>query len=327
MSFVRSSCCFAMVALLLAAPSAPVRAAGSDLGYDAVTKFLISQDAGTPAPGSFAADFAAASVTQKAPSGHMPFGLGKIVSSMQNVGTMMKNGTAQRRYIGSTKFRDDDLTTGTGDLTDCTARTITHIDFNAKTYHVTSMDQPAQPQHPSSGRPESPGPAPTDDGTKIALAITSKSLGPLTIDGVPTNGYLMNIKMTITRPTGETATTNEELTSYYSGTPEPFESCPGIHFSLPSGSSGGSSAGANSAAMAQMRTALAGLSSKGDSRFKVTTSGPPVPSGKLALWQMMRMKGADESAGGFGGVTERGNVHSLSDSDPAFSVPAGFSQV
>ena len=152
----------------------------------------------------------------------------------------------------------------------------------------------------------------------------TEAAGP-TIDGVATNGYVMNIKMTITKADGETATSNQEMTSYYSGMPEPFESCPGVHIPMPTSSG---SPGENAAAMAQMRAAMSALTTKnGDSRFKITPSGPPIPSGKLALWQMMRMKGADQNSGGFGLVTERGNVHPLSDSDPAFSVPAGFSQV
>ncbi len=128
-----------------------------------------------------------------------------MMAGMQNMGAMFEHGTAERHYYGTTKFRTDNLALGTGDITDCAARTLTHLDLNAKTYHVTSLDEPQAPPHPGHDN-AAPGPAATDDGTKIAIDLTTKALGPLTVEGVATNGYSMNMKMTVTKADGESST-------------------------------------------------------------------------------------------------------------------------
>jgi hypothetical protein len=320
-TLVSPSLTLAAIALTLAASPGGARAAGSDLGYDSVTKIQMAQSTSDApaAPGTFQTDFQAASNVPKSTAHGM---FGKMIANMQNMGTMFKTGTAERHYYGSTKFRTDNVGLGTGDITDCTARTLTHLDLNAKTYHVTSLDQP---ETPSSGSGHAaPGPAATDDGTKMAIDLTTRALGPMTIENVATNGYDMNMKITVTKADGESSSFNEDMVSYYSSMADPHTNCPEQHLSM----GPGAGAGAGGASMAQMMMAMQAINGKGsDSRFKITTSGPPLPGGKLAMWQLMSMKGAGGSGGGFGMEIERGDVHQLSDGDPAFSVPADFTKV
>jgi hypothetical protein len=288
-----------------------------------VTKFIMAQNSSgpPPAPGSFQPDFQTAS---SAPKGNAHGMFAKLMNASTNMMGAFKNGTAERHYYGSTKFRTDNVAIGTGDITDCTARTLTHLDLNAKTYHVTSLDQPQTPSS-GGGHSSAPGPSATDDGTKLAINMTTRSLGPMTIEGLATNGYAMDMKVTITKADGESSTSNEAITAYYAALADPHTSCPEPHMAMAMGGPGGSMGG-GAAAMEQMMMAMQAVNSKGDPRFKVTSSGPPLPGGKLAMWEFMTMKG-DNGQGGFGIETERGDVHQLSDSDPAFSPPPDFTKV
>jgi len=301
---------FAAAALPAGAP-----AAGPDNAYASVTRFASGGSGPAPAPGTFQADFQTASTPVSAPK--MPFGLGKMVGSMQNATAMFKNGLAQRTYVGTTKERIDSVAAGTADITDCTARTITHLDLNAKTYSVTSMDQPQAPS--SGGGHSAPGPAPTDDGSKYAIDMTTKALGPMTIEGVATNGYSINMKVTATKPTGETSSFNTEITTYYAGFAEPAFSCPGHLNFTPAGGPAGPS-------LMQTQMIMGAMGSKGNPRFTFTNSGPSVPGGRFSMWQMSTFAGQGRG-GAFNVVMERGNVSTVSDGDPVFSVPAGFTKV
>ena len=326
---------FAFMALSLAFnPLSTLAATG--VAYESVTKFSVGNSDGTvPAPGTFQADFqaaadAATSAGTNVPK--MPFGLGKMMAKAQGAIAALKSGTAEKHYIGITKERVDNVATQTGDITDCTARTITHLDLAKKTYSIESLDHPEATAPPASSRATAaPGPAPTDDGTKIAIAITTKALGPKTIEGVPTTGYDMNMKMTVSKPTGESSTTNMLMTAYYSALPDPTFSCHSKTF-YPAGAP--QSARAPSMAMyGMMMKAL--TTPKGDSRFTITNSGPSVPFGKLSMWsntQMGAAAGTTASANGTPSginiISERGDLKApLADTDPIFGVPAGFTKV
>ena len=301
--------------LVMGAPPLP---AAAGIAYDSVTKF-ISSDSPQPQPGTFDADFQTASTPLVQKGGLF----GKISSAMQNVGAMYRNGLAERRYIGTTKERTDLVAQNTADITDCTARTITHLDLNAKTYSVISMDQP-QTAHPSGPSHEAPGPAPTDDGTKMSIDVRTTALGPMTIESVPTNGYDMTMRVTTTKPTGESSTFNSSMKAYYSKYPEPHFSCASRNAMMPS----------RSAAMsaAQFDMIRQALNSKGNPRFSVTNSGPALPSGTMSMWDLMTMtgngsNGASSGNGAFAVETERGNIRSIGDTDAIFSVPPDFKKV
>ena len=317
MTLARISLAGAAFALAATASWTVAPAAGPGLAYDSVTRFQPGSQGSAPQPGNFQADFQTASTPQNS-TVHAPFGLGKMIAAAQNAGAMFKNGLAERHYVGTTKQRTDNVALGTADITDCVARTLTHLDLSAKTYSVTSLDHPATPST-SNGGGAAPGPMPTDDGTKVAIALTTRSLGPMQIENVATNGYNMNMKVTTTKPTGETATFNSEMTAYYSALAEPNVGCPQPRLATQPGPGGGSMA--NYALIMRALTA-----SKANSRFTVSSSGAPLPAGKFAMWETMTMTGADRG-GAIQIETERGDVHSIGDSDPIFSVPAGFTKV
>jgi len=64
-------------------------------------------------------------------------------------------------------------------------------------------------------------------------------------------------------------------------------------------------------------------STSADSRFRVSQSGPPLPRGKLAMYDAFTFGTTGQ---GMSFVTERGNVRAIGADDPAFSIPAGFTQ-
>lgn len=307
----------AAVALAATASGTLAPAAGPGLAYDSVTRFQPAGQGSAPQPGTFQADFQTASTPQNA-TVHAPFGLGKMIAAAQNAGAMFKNGLAERHYVGTTKQRTDNVALGTADITDCVARTLTHMDLNAKTYSVTSLDHPVAPSTSKSGG-AAPGPMPTDDGTKVAIAVTSRPLGAMRIENVATNGFDMNMQVTATKPTGETSTFNSGLTAYYSSINEPNVGCPQPRLAAQAGPGG--------ASMTNYVLIMRALTTpKGDPRFTVTNSGPALPAGKFAMWETMTMSGADRG-GAIQIETERGDVHSIADSDPIFSVPAAFTKV
>ncbi len=57
---------------------------------------------------------------------------------------------------------------------------------------------------------------------------------------------------------------------------------------------------------------------KGNPRFTVSSSGPALPVGMLSMWDLVTFNGERQASI----LTERGNVRSITDADPAFSVPA-----
>ncbi len=307
--------------------TAPASAANG-LAWDAVTKFMAS-DPSSLQPGTFAADFQTAS--QPAPQHGGMFA--KLQNAAEGAMAAFHNGTAEHHYTAGTKVRIDLIAQQTATILDCSARTLTTLDLKAKTYRVTSLDHPGTPA--SSGGPSRPEPRATDDGTKVAIALTTKSLGPKQIDAVNTNGYAADLKMTVTKPGQDPQTSDMTTNGYYTGTAMPSVQC---HEMMDTGSaqnrSGGanSSAGASSAAggamMASYTRAIAALrDSKGNPRFTVSASGPSLPVGDLALWELVTFQGQGSSAGkAFSVLTERGNVRPITDTDPVFSVPSDFTQ-
>ena len=308
--------CTALAAALAAGTFGPAPAATAGLAYDSVTKIKMGGDASSPQPGTFAADFDVASQPPKKHGGMF----GSVLNAAMGAQSMFQSGTAEHHYLAGSKERTDEIAMQTATITDCAARTITTLDLAKKTYRVTSMDQPTKYTAPE-GPSGTPGPRPTDDGTKVSVVLKTTSLGPKQLGPDPTNGYNLDMKMTSTKPNGDSQTSEMSMTSYYSNYPNPQLVCPRY---VASGASQGMMA-----PMAAYSAVSKALESNGkDARFKVSASGPPIPSGKLSLFDVMIPKGQAGSgpSGGFTMVMERGNVRGINDGDPAFGIPAGFTK-
>lgn len=299
-------------ATLVGAAFSPASAA-SGLAYDSVSKVSMGTDPSTLQPGNFEADFKTASDAKPLQSGGGMFGAIRQVSGAM---AAMKAGTAERHYIAGSKERVDDVAAQHATITDCAARTVTTLDLAKKTYRVETFDQiAAKGSSGSSGSSPHGAPAYKDDGSKVAMALTNTALGQKQIGGENTTGYKSDMKMTVTKPGGESHTGDMALTAYYSGKARPSISCPGTMGAL----------GASPQAAAMMSSyalAMRALMTPGNPRFSVTSSGPALPSGKLPLFEVM----TSEQGKGFAFLSERGNVRTINDSDPAFSVPSDFTK-
>src|SRR5580704_8205403 len=174
-----------VLALLAALPAG---AATSGLAYDSVSKFLTNKP--DIEPGDFDADFATASAIVTPPPnrggllGHVQNQLAQSMGSMAQI----QNGLAERVAIAGPRERTDYISLQKADILDCTARTITELDLRAKTYTVESIDAPP-PTQSTASRNNAPNPSATDDGTKIAVTVVNKALGPKQVGGVATDGY------------------------------------------------------------------------------------------------------------------------------------------
>ena len=306
----------AVAALVAGAQIAPAGAASSGLAFDSVSKFSAGGDPASFQPGSFESDFQTASQPAPAQShGGMFGGLANSLGGMNAMMHMMQAGTAERHYVAGSKERTDELASQSASIVDCAARTLTTLDLAKRTYRITSLDATPAPYHGNNG----PSPVATDDGTKVALTLTNKSLGSKTIEGLPTNGYNSHVQMTMTKPGQGPQTTDMNMLAYYSAYAQPEPVCPRPTYTATSGPP-------MMAGYSFLQRAL--HASNGDSRFSVNASGPALPSGKLSLFDLVTMGGQGQAQGhGMAIVSERGHVRAVSDNDPAFSVPAGFTKL
>jgi hypothetical protein len=295
---------------------APAGATGG-LAWDSVTKFSMSQTA--PQPGDFATDFKPAAQPPPATPDHGGmFGLGGMMAKAQAMGAMFANGMAQRHYAAGNLLRVDDPGSQTATITDCRARTLTTLNYADKTYRVESLDALDHgPSHAPSA-PSGPAPQTPQDNTKMNIVVTTSALGSKEFSGTSADGYQADMKITVIPESGDPKTMDMLMTSYFSGTAEPTQSC---YHAMEPGAMGRAAMnmGLMQHVMAAMRTP------KGDPRFTISASGPALPIGRLSLFTVFAPQ---SSKGGFTILTENGNVRPISDSDASvFAVPAGFTKV
>lgn len=310
-----------IAALALSLPAAPAPAlAATGMAWDSVTKMAPGDTA--PPPGNFSSDFAAASQPAQAPQGAGGMFGGMIppgaLAGAGGMISMMQNGFAQRNYVAGSLRRTDDVANRSATILDCSARTLTTLDLAKKTYRVTSLDAPRPPAGGGAGRPGG-GARFEDDGSKIAIQFTSTALGPKTIDAQPADGYQMALNTTITRPNGQSQSSQMQMTSYFSS------------FAIPAIACAGAAAAPMTPGLPLMgmyRQIMDAMQMPGsNSRISVSASGPPIPAGKFPLYTAIEPK-SQGGRGGFSMVLENGNLRQVSDTDKSiFGVPPEFTKL
>jgi len=311
-------CCRAIVAaLFLAFIPVGILAAPAGLAWDLVMRVAPNAGESSPQPGSFDDDFtAAASVAPLLPPG-APSGGGAgdqaaqtmaIGQSMGRMAQMMQSGVAMRQYVAGSKIRTDMLAMQTAMIFDCSARTLTFLDLNHKTYRVTSLNHSSG----SSQRGALSTPNPSEGSSRVAMTIDNVSLGQRQVSGLPSDGFRSTMTMTSTGSSGQSRTQNMTMTGYYSNYPDPSGTCAGDATARTPGRGGADMM----SGYAQLMRVLASAST--DPRYSLKQSGPPLPLGKLALYEAITYAGAPTF------LIERGHVRPVDASDPVFSVPPGF---
>lgn len=306
-----------VVGVLLRSPAGAAGSPGG-LAWDSVTKFAPGEDASALVPGSFDADYAAASQVQaQTKSGG---GLFAAIKQAESAGsemqTMMRSGFAERHYVAGSKERTDQVADQTATIVDCDARTITNLDLRAKTYRVTSMETATPDTH---SNPSSvPQVRPSDTNTKMAIALTNTALGSQVVGGVPTDGFRSDMKLTQTDSSGVSRTMNAQLIGYYTSRSNPEPSCSRMGMS---GNNAHPTAGMMLAA-SRFKQALSSAGS--DRRVSLSQSGPALPAGNFSMYDAVTVTMGNHGGATF--ITERGNVRPIDPNDPVFSVPSDFTQ-
>jgi hypothetical protein len=271
-----------------------------------------------PQPGDFTKDFqTAAQPPPAAPNAGGMFGLGGMMAKAQAMGAMFANGFAERHYAAGSLLRVDNPSAQTATITDCKARTLTTLNLAAKTYRVESLDALAHGSSGGSSASGQPAPQSSPDNTRMNIVLTTSALGSKTFGSTSADGYQSDMKITVIPENGDSKTMDMLMTTYYSATPEPSQSC--------SHASSFAAMGRAAMSVGLMQHVLTAMRTpKGDPRFTVSASGPALPVGKLSLFTVFAPQ---SNKGGFTILTENGNVHSISDSDASlFSIPAGFTK-
>jgi hypothetical protein len=308
----------AMLVALAPASASPV----TGMSYDEVMKFSTG-DVASVQPGDFESDFQTAS--QPAPpakGGGMFGGIAVAMQQAANAMAMFKTGLATRHYIAGAKERVDYPAMQQATITDCDARTIAKLDLKNKTYTLVSLDQP-MPTGVAGGR-SSGGNAPStsDDGSKIAIALTNRALGPRDVAGVNTDGYQSNVAMTVTRPNGDTGTSNMGLTEYLAKMSQVSLVCPAAGML---GATGPATMG-----MGQYAALMRAMSLSGKNpRFTMSATGPALPTNRFAMFLVVTFSG--QGRGGQSGTlaiaTQRGHVASVRSDNSIFQIPSDFTKV
>lgn len=305
----------------------PAQAAGG-LAWDQVTKF--SMDGTIPEP-NFEQDFQTASQppAQQAHGG-MFGGMTASLNAAMGAMQMFKTGIAERHYVAGNLERIDNLAQQTATITDCNARTITYLDLAKKTYRVVSMDQPSGAA-PAPRQGPQQRPSMQDDNTRFQMAYTSQALGPKQIDGINADGYKATMTITIIRPDEQPQTMNSNITEYVSSYAQPHQSCRAPHMGMRGGAGPGLGPGPMGAMSRNMDVSRmmneAMRTPSGDPRFTVTSTGPPLPSGRLDVFSVYAFAGGQSNGRGFATILERGNIRQINDTDQSiFGVPADFTK-
>ncbi|MGA2392014.1 MAG: hypothetical protein ABSH03_01530 [Candidatus Lustribacter sp.] len=309
--------------LSIVASAVPASAASPGIAYDSVTKFAMGNDAASTQPGTFETDFKTASqpVQQQPAGGGLLGGLNAAMTQGLAMANMMKSGLAERHFIAGQRERVDNVAAQTATILDCQARTLATLDLKNKTYKIVSLDAPQQ-QVAARGPAAAPQAVATDDGSKIAMSLTNQALGPRQIGPDTADGYRSDMSMTITRPGSQSVTSQMTTTEYIVKLSDYTLTCGGVASNV----SGPAAAAMSQYAMAHRAMAM------NNPRFTVTSSGPPLPQGRFSVFTAITMGGSPGASGnggppgGFASIIERGHERAITDDDPIFTIPPGFTK-
>ena len=324
--------CAALLCTVVASPPArgalPMPVTG--LAFDEVTKFIMG-DATPPEPGTFAADFAAAVNTQKAPPAHRGLlgGIMNTVDMAKNAVNLFKTGTAvSKAYLGRME-RTDDLSTQTATIAKPQQHQLIMLNLAKKTYRIIDTNAPEQPEtstpvdrgRAQPGPRERPGPPPQPGTGKLDMTVSSTQIGPKVVENIPTTGYRVSFSLAETQSTGSCQDGNFKtaMVSYVSNYVQPQPPSAPVAMGRP--------------AMPPMRPELSAMQPGcAPTITSHVVGGAQPPPDRLALWSLMTVSAGAPSAqgpmnGGFSTLIERGNVRVLGVADKTlFEIPADFTR-
>ncbi len=313
-----------LVAILVAsAPRTPAQAGSSDISYNELTKIVMGQSAPAPgsySKGSFDADWQSAQPGKQSNT-HGLFG---AFNAMKNALNSLSTGTPSTYYYLTNMEREDDITGQTGTITLPDKGQYIHLDFANKTYSITSphtAEQYIPPQTQQQPGPQGPQPSPQPGTSKVAITVSTTSLGSKNLGGVDTDGYQLTFKIVSSQATGSciNGTFQTTMTEFVSKYAEPSIHWPMAaklpHMAMPKFSN------------PETASFKPGCTPKTTTRVHI---GPTAPSGRLVIWELLTINASGQAqqgsmAGGFSTLIERGDVKQLGGGDSSlFGPPPGF---
>ena len=285
----------------IAAAATPTPAA---LQYDEINRIAVAPATPPPA-GSFPADYQALIAAGNVEGGGIEAAAKKMMQRM-------KVGALSRYAYYKGWIRTDDPMAQTAVIEKCQEHQYINLDLAKKTYSIATVQPPCPSSIPSmGGNTMGGGPPQQQPGTvDMTMSGTSKSLGPLTIDGIATVGSDNNVSMSMANATGscQNGSFSMAMTKYVSQIHVPRAFCP-----LPKTMSAGGMAQRNGGCQPHMHFSGSG--------------NPMNDMDRLVMYSLMDTA----NAGGRGGaaiVIERGNVKWFSgaDADALFSIPPDFTK-
>ena len=313
-----------LAALIVAtAPSGTIAATGG-VQYDQLTRFGVPGYP-TPLPDNFAANFKsavdAAVAFDNRPQGHGMFSMianaGKLAKATQD---MFKAGMPMTYYYLNNWERQDDPGKQTATIFRPDRKQIIHLDLAKKTYTIEDMGE-RTPAPEAAAPPQQPNQLPSspEPGTaKQDVTISSRLIGPKTIDGVATTGYGSDYKVVTTQATGscQNGTYEASIDDYVSSIVPP----------------NATTSDWLKRAMIVSPTAYAPQGGCAPTITMHKAIGATAPEGRLSLWEIITFKGGQQPQStqnmqGFSTYVERGDVRILGPGDAGlFDVPSGFTR-
>lgn len=306
---------------MLAVAATPTPAA---LAYDEITRMILPP-ATPPAPGSFQNDYAAivnassgqSQANEQARAGGLAGMVGRMMGGNVPGGNpmaMMTAGHLMRYTYYRGWMRTDDPVGQTATIEKCDEHRYITLNLAKKTYAIANARPAcATPAMPMEGRGRAP--AAQEPGTAdLTMTSTAQSLGPMTIDGIATDGSDSSMHASMTNATGSCrdGSFSMSVIQYVSQIRVPRPYCP-----LP---------------RTMSAAPMGAMGAGGGCKPTVHASGGGFinPADRLVMYSRIPV-----GAGGNGGngagmnmVIERGNVKWFggAPAEALFAIPPGFQQ-
>lgn len=293
------------------------------LRYDEITRVVLPP-ASPPPPGSFPGDYQTLASATAAPQRR---GLFAIAQRAMDAYQGATKGHLTRYAFYRGWVRTDDPLAQTATIEKCDQHQFVRLDLAKKTYTMSSSALPCPTTSAMPGADSNPPQSSSEPPGTVDVTVkgTTANLGPLTIDGIATNGANHDLELSLTNATGSCKNADLKMTTtqYVStiGTPRRYCPLPRTAATNPIDLATGTHGGCKPTIHTQLHGLGFGFGDEGNRivmYLRIAFTG-----GSFAGSDM-----PPQQRGAISSVTERGNVTWLSGApaDALFAIPADFTQ-
>jgi hypothetical protein len=259
----------------------------------------------------------AAAQNTPAPAHGLFAGLQNSANQAMGAIRAMQTGTLTRYTFYNNWERTDDVARQTAVIVKCDLHQYIQLDLAHHTYRLTSTVPQPQAAPAPAGPNASTGPMNSTPGTMdMTVNGNRQNLGPMTLEGVATQGQSGDVSVTMTNATGscKNGSFSMGLTEYVSNIRVPRPHCPVPHVNVP---------------VSAQEFASHSLGCTPKIHGNVSLGGAMLAdSDRLVMYRVMSAGAGQSNGRSFKAVTEAGNVQWLGRTDAAalFEIPAGYTQ-